>query len=104
DVDAEVAPREVLGVALRQHFELLAGRGDRAVAGRDAALEPAEHRVVLEQVRHRLRIAEIVDRDDVDVGPLLQLGAKEVPPNAPEPVDPDFDRHTPPELDVATSL
>src|SRR6185295_4835598 len=26
------------------------------------------------------------------------------PPNPPEPIDPDLDRHTPPELDVATSL
>ena len=48
----------------------------------------------MEQVRHRLRVAEVVDRDDLEVGAALQMGAEEVPPDPPESVDPDaYVRH-----------
>ena len=49
--------------------------------------ERAEHRVVLEQVRHRLRVAEVVRRDDLEVAAALQVRTEEVAPDAPETVD-----------------
>ena len=94
-VDAEFPPGQVLRVALGQNLELLACGGDRPVAGAGPALEPAEHGVVLEQVRHRRGVRKVVDRNDVDVGTLPHLGAKEVPPDPPKPVDPNLDRQAP---------
>ena len=87
DVDAEVAPGQRCRVALGQHLQLVAAGADHAVADLDLAGERAEHRVVLEQVRHRLRVAEVVDRDDLEVRAPLAAGTEEVAPDAPEPVD-----------------
>src|ERR1044072_8173139 len=42
---------------------------------------------------HRLRIAEIVGRDEVDVGSTLARGAEEVPPDAPKAIDPHANAH-----------
>ena len=44
---------------------------------RDAAGEAPEHGVVLEQVRERPSIHQVVDRDDLDVGAVLVRGAQE---------------------------
>ncbi len=68
DVDAEVAPRERARVALREHPNLLAGRAKRPVGELDLTLERAECRVVAQEVRHRLRVAEVVQRHDLEVG------------------------------------
>ena len=67
---------------------------DRIVAGLDVALIRAVHRVVLEQVRERFRIGEIVHRDEVDVRhSLLLRRAKHLTPDAAEPVDANANRH-----------
>jgi hypothetical protein len=63
--------------------------GDRAVAGLDRHVERAEHGVVPEQVRHRLRVADVVRGHDLEVAAPLQLGAEKVAADAAEPVDPD---------------
>ena len=64
-------------------------------AGRDVALIRAMHRVVLEQVRERLRIGQVVHRDELDVGhSLLLRGAKHLPSDAAEAVDPNANRHS----------
>ena len=94
DVDAEVAPRKRRRIALGEHPHLLAGRAQDAVGELDLALERAEVRVVAEQVGHRLRVAEIVERDDLDVGPERLLRTEEVPPDAAEPVDADANAHS----------
>ena len=44
-------------------------------------------------MRHRRGVAEVVDRDDLDLGPELLLGAEEVSPDASETVDADANRH-----------
>ena len=41
----------------------------------------------LQEVGHRLRVAEVVQRDDLEVGPERVLRAEEVPPDAAESVD-----------------
>jgi hypothetical protein len=46
------------------------------------------HRVVLEEVRERLGIREVVDGNDFDIRNLLLLRrAEDLPPDAPEAVD-----------------
>src|SRR5919201_967647 len=65
-----------------------------AVARLDLLAERAEHRVVLEQVRHCRRVAEVVDRHDLEVAAALQVRTEEVATDAAEAVDPDSDlRH-----------
>src|SRR5262249_34839641 len=60
---------------------------DDAVADFDALAQRAEHGVELEQVPHRPRVAEVVDRDDLEVAVSLQVRTEEVPADAPEAVD-----------------
>ena len=57
----------------------------------DFRVQIAEHRVVLQQVRERRRIGEVVDRHEIDVR-VAERGAHDVAADAAEPVDanPDF--------------
>jgi hypothetical protein len=50
-------------------------------------------------VRHRLRVEDVVDGDEVDAGTLLPCGAKEVPADTPETVDPNPNSHALPSVD-----
>ena len=81
------------GVALGEHPDLLAGRAQRPVGELDLALERPEGRVVAQEVRHRLRVAEVVQRDDLEVGAERVLRSEEVPPDAAEAVDADANSH-----------
>src|SRR5262249_6737230 len=87
DLDAEFRPREVGRVALGDELDLVPVDGDRVVTRLDRYVEIAEHRVVLEQMRHRLRVADVVRGHDLEVAALLELGAQEVPADAAEAVD-----------------
>ncbi len=93
DVHTEVAPGKARRVALREHLHLLAAGRDHAVTELDLACERPQHRVVLQELRHRLRVAEVVDRDDLDVGAQLMLRAEEVTADPAEAVDADPGRH-----------
>ena len=55
--------------------------------------EVAEDRVVLQQVRERCGVGDVVDGDDVDVV-VRQRGAHDVAADAPESVDADLDGHS----------
>src|SRR6266508_236443 len=92
-VYAEIAPGEAAGVALRQDLDLLALDGDRPVACAHVLAELSQDGVVLEQVRHRGRVAEVVRRDDLEVPTALEVRAKEVAPDPPETVDPNPNSH-----------
>src|SRR5713101_8638150 len=52
----------------------------------------AEDGVVLEQVRQRFRVGDVVHGDKLDGG-VAQRGAQDVAPDAAKPVDAHFDRH-----------
>ena len=111
DVDAEVAPRKVRGIALGEELDLVSADRDRAVAELDGDGELPEHGVVLEEMGHRLRVAEIVRRDDLEVAAAVEVRACEVAADAAEAVDPDPDlRHRPsspsvsPRVSVSDSL
>ncbi len=88
DVHPELAPREVGGVTLGDELDLVPVHADRVVARLDRHREIPEHRVVLEQVRHRLRVADVVRGHDLEVTAVLELGTQEVPADAAEAVDP----------------
>ena len=95
DVDAEILPRQRRRVLLGEDSDLVAVDGDRAVSCLDVALVRAVNRVVLEQVRERLRIREIVHGDEVDVRDTLLLrGAKHLTSDSSEAVDADANSHS----------
>ncbi len=87
DVDAELAPRQVGRVALGEELDLVVADAQHAVAHLDRYIEVAERRVVPQQVRHRLQVAEVVRRDDLEVAAVLEMRAEEVPSDPPEAVD-----------------
>jgi hypothetical protein len=87
DVGAELAPRQRGGVTLGQSLEALAADGDRGLVERDVLAEPAQDRVVLQQVRERLVVRQVVDTDDLDVSVRGQQGAEVVAADAAEAVD-----------------
>ena len=94
DVDAEVAPRQLLGVALGEDLERVAVDLDAVVGG----LRPRRRGGrVTESYLSRWAIvssdAEVVDGDEVDVGPGLLGGPEEVAADAAEAVDADADGH-----------
>jgi hypothetical protein len=95
DIDAELTPRQGSRVTLGEHLHLLPTRIDHAVTERDFPRERAERRVVLQEMCHRGGITEVIDRDDLHVCAERLLRAEEVPPDAPEAVDANTNRHHP---------
>src|SRR5262249_62347854 len=87
EVDLEVAPRQIRWIPLRQDLQLGLAGGDDTVADLDVLAQLPEDGVELEQVTHRLCVAEVVDRDDLEIPAPLEVSPKEVAPNAPESVD-----------------
>ena len=81
------------GIALGEHLERRAVDRDRLAVDLDLAREAAEDRVVLEQVGERLRVGEVVDGDELEVGAGRVGGAEDVAADAPEAVDADLHSH-----------
>jgi hypothetical protein len=88
-VDADLAPLQARRILLRGQADLLAVDHQMAAVDRDAAVETAVDRVVLQHVRHVVRVEQIVDRDDLDVAELrfLRHGTEHHAADAAEPVD-----------------
>jgi hypothetical protein len=91
-IDAEVLPRQLRRILDRQHLELVAVHGDAVRRRLDVGVEVTEHRVVLEKVRERRGIGEIVHRHEIKVL-VPEGGAHDVASNAPEPIDPHLHGH-----------
>ena len=87
EVNAEARPREFLRVPDLQHLDGLAIDRDAVIGGRDRIREDSEHRVVLQEVRHRLQRPEVVDRNDLDRRLCRLNGPKEVPTDTPKAID-----------------
>ena len=86
-VRAHVAPGQRGGVALLEHAQLLAVHHE-AVGGRlHVARERPEDRVVLEEVRQRLVVGDVVHADPVDVGAAGVRRPEDVAADAAEAVD-----------------
>src|SRR6266508_3055531 len=83
----ELRPRQLRRVAHLELPRLVAGDANRFLARLHLVSERTEHRVVLEQVGHRLRVADVVEGHHVEVASPLQMRAEEVATDAPEAVD-----------------
>jgi hypothetical protein len=94
DVDAQVAPGQGRGVLLGEDLQGLVADPDAVVGHRDVLGEPAEDRVVVEQVGHGGHVTEVVGGDDLDVGAHGVGGTVEVAADAAEAVDTNADSHS----------
>ena len=92
-VDADVAPGQVRGVALGEDLDLLVVHVDVVVVRVDVARVAPERRVVVEQVRERPGVGDVVHRHDLDVRLAERRRPEDVPPDAAEPVDPHAYAH-----------
>ena len=96
-LDAELLPGKLLGFFDRRDLDLLTVDFERIALCVDRPRKAAVHRVVLEQVRQRLGVGDVVDADKLDLGLFRHRGgAQHVAPDAPEPVDPYPNRHDSP--------
>ena len=92
-VHPEITPRELLRIADGQHLQDVAVHGDAFIGGGDVVGQHAQHRVVLEQVRHGGHGTEVVHGHEVDVRSGLLGRPEEVAPDPTEPVDAYAYRH-----------
>src|SRR5215217_2811836 len=83
----KVPPGQTRWVFLGQNLKFALAGPDYSVTDLDVLAELPEDGVVLQEVPHRLRVAEIVDRDDLEIPAALEVRAEEVAPDAPESVD-----------------
>ena len=72
DLDTELLPGQIGGVALGADLDGLAVDDDAAVVVGHLTGEAAEDRVVLEQVGQGLVVRQVVDGDNLDIGALLE--------------------------------
>src|SRR5271165_35884 len=68
DLGSNRFPGKLGWVSLRENLEGLIVNCDAVGTGRDLVAQVAQNGVVLEQVGERLRVREIVDRDEFNVG------------------------------------
>jgi hypothetical protein len=88
-IDTKLAPGKIRRAGNRKGSHAMLTDGDRVRIDRNLLGEAAKDRIELEQMRHRLQIAEIAQRDDLKARPTVQRSAQEVPPDPPEAVDGD---------------
>ncbi len=92
DVDAELAPGQVLGLAVGEDLDRMAV-GDEAVFGQfDGIEEAAVHGIVFQQVSKGFQVTGVVDRHNVDCR-VLDHGAERQTSDTTESVDANFDCH-----------
>src|SRR5205814_3573787 len=93
DVDAEFLPWQLRGVFLAQELDGVAVDADGVAFGLDRGAERAERSVVLEQMRERLGVADVVDRDDLEVRLQFPGGPVDVAADASKAVDANLECH-----------
>ena len=96
EVDAQLAPRQLRRVALGQHLDAIAVDDQRIAFHLHLAGELAVHAVVARQVRVGLRVAQVVERDDLDFLLAVRLvqRAQDIATDAAVAIDSDFDGHS----------
>ena len=94
-VDAELSPRQLGGVAFGEDLHAIAVDDDVAAVDFDRAVELAVSRVVARKVGIRLRVAEVIQCDDVELvsASILVDGTHDVASDAPVAVDADLYCH-----------
>ena len=103
-VHVQVGPGQLGRVTLGQDLDGLVAHTDEVLADLEISLEGAENGVVLEQVRERLGVGEVVDRDDFDVAATSGDRAPEIAADPTEAVDAYTDGHGIKLLTYRTSL
>src|SRR4051794_27176980 len=93
DVDAEILPGQLCRIPLGHDSDGVAVHDERAALHADGPLEGAMRRVVFEKVGIRLRVAQVVQRDELQAVLLaaLIMRPEDVAPNAPKTVDCNLD-------------
>ena len=91
DIHAQFAPRQLGRVALFEHDDRLTVDNNLVAVELDRGVETPGNAVVLEQVRKRSVVGEVVDSDDLEVASLSESRSEEVTANATEAVDTDLD-------------
>ena len=91
DVGPEIAPRQIGRVPLGEDLERRAVDDDRVALDDDLAGKAPEDRVVAQQMGERLRIGQVVDRTELDLGACRVGGAEDVATDSAEAVDCDLD-------------
>ena len=95
-VDAEVGPGQPRRVALAEHLDRPRADVDRAFRHLDRAGEAPVDRIVAQQVRIGLHVAQVVEGDDGEIGAAGFMNcAQDIAADPPEPVDGDANRHAP---------
>ena len=74
-------------------MELFSFDYDSMIGSFDIVMQIAQHRIVFQKMRQRLRIGNIVDGDEVDIL-VAQRGAKDVAADAAKSIDAHFDCHS----------
>ena len=92
DVRPELLPRQICRFAFLDDFEALAACGDGVAIRAHGLLEITQNGVVFEKVRERRCVRDVVGGDDVDLA-ISHGRAKNVTPDAAEPVDAYLDCH-----------
>src|SRR5438477_4591019 len=95
EIHTEIFPRQLRRIALGAHADAIAVHDEIAAFDADLAWKLAVHAVVAREMRVGLRVAEIVQRDELNIVLLavLVVRPQDVPPDAPVTVDCHFDRH-----------
>ena len=89
DVHAELAPRAAPpGSRSARPLISLPATFSEPPETSTSSREPAEHRIVAQQMRHRRDVAEVVERHDLEVSAALERRAEEVAADPAESVDP----------------
>ncbi len=92
DVDAEALPGQLPGSRSASTLSSLPPTLSVPWPCVTVVLELAVHGVVLQEVRERLGVGDVVHRDDVEPA-LTEAGAEHVPSDAAEAVDTDAHSH-----------
>ena len=92
---AKRAPGELRRIAFGEHLDAIAVHHHRIAVDGDFARKFPVRGVVAREVRVGLRIAKVVERNDLDILLPLRLVecAQDIAADAAVAIDPDFDRH-----------
>ncbi len=95
DIDAKISVRQIARILNRSHLDGTATGIQCVAMNCDGVGEPAMDAIEAEQVRIGFNRAEIVDRDDFNIGaPAFDDGAQHVAADPTEAVDRDLDCHS----------
>ena len=93
-IDTHIAPGQLVRIALGEHFEGAMADIHHVAINFYVSIEAPVHRIIFKQMRVRRDRTEVVDGDQLQIpAVVLDHGAQDVAPDAPETVDCDLDCH-----------